>query len=406
MPGFKIGSTVGAVGLAVLAAIGCEKTPPDAMPMTVKAKALQPERVEFSMRFSATVEPRQKVDLAFKVPGTVDHLYRVKTSAGERDVQEGDLVPKGEVIAELELRDYQREVELGQSRLDRALAAIRAAEANAELARREYERFKGLVHRESATQKELDDAKSRTDAADAQVLAAQKDAAGASVALAQAKDRLSDCTLRVPIDQATVVSKSIDPKERVVPNQVVFRIMDISTVHVEFGVPDTLLGTAPRAGGAATKVSLGQELEVYADAFEGEKFRGRVTKIAPAANPATRTFLTEVTLDNAHGRLKAGMILTVRLGHDKEAVLVPMTAIQRGTQSGETAVYKIEEQGGKTIAKRRRVSLGGLYNNQVEVLPAGSEVKVGDRIVVTGASRLHEGREVHIIQDDQEKAQP
>lgn len=385
---------------------GCNRTDPDSLPVTIRAKTLQPERVSSSMLFSASVEPRQKVDLAFKVPGTVDRLFRVKAADGERDVQEGDVVPKGETIAELETRDYQREVELSQARLDRALTAIQVAQAGADFARKEFERIKGLMERETAAKREFDEIVTRRDSAEAQLAGAQKEAAAATVALAQAKDRLADCTLRIPIDNATVVRKAIEPKERVMPGQVVFRIMDISTVHVEFGVPDTMLGSHTTSNRVSSKVVLGQELDVSAEAFEGERFKGRVTKIAPAANPNTRTFLAEVTLENRDGRLKPGMIVTVSMGETKQVVLAPMTAIQRGEKPGEMAVYKLETNGGKARVRRTRVSLGGVYNNQVEVLTSSSEVKVGDRIVVAGAWRLDEGREVRVVEESSENGRP
>jgi RND family efflux transporter MFP subunit len=394
------------LGLAACMCPGCNRQNPESLPVTVRAKTLGPEKVASSMLFSASVEPRQKVDLAFKVPGTVDHLLRLKAAGSERDVQEGDVVAKGEIIAELELRDFQREVELGQARLDRALTAIQAAQASADFARKEFERIKGLMEQESAAKREFDEIRTRRDGIEAQLTGAQKEAAGASVALAQAKDRLADCTLRVPIDCATVVRKAIEPKERVMPGQIVFRIMDMSTVHVEFGVPDTMLGSSGQPGDASSKVVLGRELTVSAEAFEGERFQGRITKIAPAANPNTRTFLTEVTLDNRTGKLKPGMIVTVRIGEEKQAVLAPMTAIQRGEKPGEMAVFKVEMDNGKACVRRRKVNLGGLYNNQVELLTAGSEVKVGDRVVVTGAWRLDEGKAVRLLEEGEERSQP
>jgi RND family efflux transporter MFP subunit len=368
-------------------------------------KPLAPEKVQDSMRFSATVEPHQTVELAFRVAGTVERLYRVKTAMGERDVQEGDVVPKGEVIAQLELRDYQREAERAKAELDRATANIGRVEANLRNAQREFERARDLFGKNVAAKKDLDEATARREVAEADLAAAKNEQGAARVAVSQAEDKLADCTLRVPIDHATVVWKKIEPAERIEAQRVVFRIMDMETVHVQFGVPEAMLGD-PAMVSAPVRVSLGQGVDVFLEAFEGRRFEGRITKIAPAADANTRTFLTEVTLDNRKGLIKPGMIATVHLGEEKEAVLLPMTAIQRGAAPGETVVFQIDEENGKSVARRRRVDLGGVYNNQVEVKVATSKVRVGDRIAVTGAWRLDEGTEVRVIEKEPERILP
>src|SRR5208283_3912869 len=112
-----------------------------------------------------------------------------------------------------------------------------------------------------------------------------------------AQDRLGDCFLKVPINDAIVVAKKVEPGERVAAYQSVFTIMDVTRVHVEFRVPDILLGDQSQRT-FSPKVSANDNLDVFVEALGWEKFKGLVTKIAPAADPATRTFLIEVTLDN------------------------------------------------------------------------------------------------------------
>jgi multidrug efflux pump subunit AcrA (membrane-fusion protein) len=170
-------------------------------------------------------------------------------------------------------------------------------------------------------------------------------------------------------------------------------------VYVNFGVPDTMLGN-PAVISSVDRVFLGQMLPVTADAFEGRTLTGTVTKIAPQADSQTRTFLTQLTLvtqEIAPGQpmLRPGMIVTVHVGaeNDREVLLLPMAAIQQGRSPDDLIVYEVvsEAGGGRDVVRRRTVALGGIYNNQVEVLSAGSEVGPGSKIVVSTAERLADG---------------
>src|SRR6185437_16022783 len=97
--------------------------------------------------------------------------------------------------------------------------------------------------------------------------------------------------LIVPFDHATVAEKNIEPGERKAAHEVAFRLIDISTVHINFGVPDTMIGQSAVDPAGDQHVSLGQQLAITAEAFEGRLMLAKVTKIAPQADPQTRTFL-------------------------------------------------------------------------------------------------------------------
>lgn len=392
---------------ALLLLAGCQRDTPPAPPTAVQVKVLRPETVQLATRFSARVEARQAIDLSFNVPGTVDLLHRVQVTPppasgpATRDAQEGDVVARGTILAQLETRDYLRARDLARAKLDTANANVERARANADLQQRNAVSTAGLLERNAATDKELKDAQSRAQIAQAEYDAAIKEKSAAEVALNQAQDRLDDCALRVPGEpdnlypEMTVALKAVEPRERVAAGQRVFRVIDISTVHVVFGVPDTMISPGrPGAGGEEDRVYVGQRLEVSAEAFEGaEPFAGRVTKIAAEADPKTRTFLTEVSIENPRDgegkfKLKPGMIVTIKVGAEKPYVLVPLTAVQRGERPDDMVVYRVSTgQDGQHRAEPRHVRLGGVVNNLVE-LREGSEVAVGDAIVVTGASRL------------------
>jgi hypothetical protein len=83
-----------------------------------------------------------------------------------------------------------------------------------------------------------------------------------------------------------------------------------------------------------------------------------------------------------------------------------MAAIHQGASPGDLIVYELVDEGGRQVVRARKVALGGVYNNHVEVVAADSEVRSGSRIVVTTAERLSDGITVRLIQDNTNSAAP
>ena len=92
---------------------GCQKQPEENGAVPVKVNVLEPQEISVSTRFSGSVEPLQTTDLAFKLNGTVQSLYR--PSGLNRDVQVGDTLEKGTVIAELDEGDLRRAKESAEA---------------------------------------------------------------------------------------------------------------------------------------------------------------------------------------------------------------------------------------------------------------------------------------------------
>ena len=394
--------------LLVGAAVGCRKQPTEIAAIPVKVQVLAPEEIVVSTRFSGSVEPMQTTDLAFKLPGTVSRLYR--PPGLDRDVQVGDTLTKGTVIAELDEGDLRRAKAGAAARVAQLEARTATAKENLEIATRNFERYANAV-RGSVSQEARDNADSKRITAAGELETAEHALAEARIQLDQASDDYVNRQLIVPFDHATVAEKHIEPGERKAAHELAFRLIDISTVHINFGVPDTMIGKPAIDMAAVQRVFLGQKLPITADAFEGRTLTATVTKIAPEADAKTRTFLTQLSINNqeiAPGQplLRPGMIVSVRVGGqlDRKVMLLPMAAIHQGASPDELMVYELVEDGGRQIVRARKVSLGGVYNNQVEVLPEGSQVQASSKIVITTAERLADGLVVRLMQDNTDSA--
>ncbi|MEN6451072.1 MAG: efflux RND transporter periplasmic adaptor subunit [Thermoguttaceae bacterium] len=377
--------------VAAAASSGCRRADLEPPPIAVRAAALKREAVVSTTRFSATVRERQRIELSFKVPGTIAGLLQLEGPDGKpRDVHEGDVVVSSEgnrPLIRLDDSDYRRRVAGARDRLAQVQAKKQAATAAVVAVRANFERIKALRERNSVAQQTYDDMLAKRDSTEAELEAARREESGASVALQQAEDDLANCSLRLPIPKAVVSRKFVERGERVPAGQPVFEIMDLTQMRVAFGVPDTQVG----------RFQIGQPVTVMADAFRGEHFTGLVTKILPAADLRTRSFGIEVSI-NEPRMLRPGMVVTIVLSQEEEMVVVPMTAIQRGETDADFSVFVVANENGRQIARRRRVVIAGVYENRIRLtLGRGSQVAVGDRIIVTGVFRLVDGQTIRVL---------
>jgi RND family efflux transporter MFP subunit len=377
-------------GLFVVLCGGCRRheaeSPP---PIAVQAATLKREPILSETRFSATVRERQRIELSFKVPGTVAALLQVKGPDGTlHDVQEGDAVTSqaDRPLATLDDSDYKRRMSAARDQLAQVEAKQRAALATVVALRANFQRMKALRQSGSVSQETYDEVLAKRDSAEAELEAARREGGVATVALQQALDDWEHCALRLPLPRAVVSHKFVEKGERVPGGRTVFEVMDLSGMRVAFGVPDTRIG----------QFQLGQRVAVMADAFHGEQFSGQITKISPAADLRTRTFAVEVTINDPK-QLKPGMVVTILVGQQEAMVLVPMTAVERGATVDDLTVFAVVEENGRPTARRRAVRLDRVYDNRIRLVEGpGSQVKAGDAIVVTGAFRLTDGQPVRV----------
>jgi multidrug efflux system membrane fusion protein len=344
-------------------------------PRPVRVQAVTTAPLAAGVRYSATVEAFQEVPLAFKASGYVDELVQRQGSDGRmRIAQAGDRVARGTVLARVHEADYQERVNQGRARLAEGEASLRKA-------RLDLDRANTLYAADSLTKPDLDSAQAAFDSAQARVTSAQAD-------IELALSALRDCTLVAPAS-GVLLARKIEVGTLVGVGTVGFVLGEVGAVKARFGVPDAAIAT----------VKLGESIEVLVDAVAETRFMGRVTSLAPAADPQSRVFDVEVTIPNQDGRLRPGMIGTVALGVPPDigqpALTVPLSAVVRSTANADKyALMVVARQGDVEVARQRPVELGEVVGNGVAVQ---SGVASGDRVVVTGANLLVDGDPVRII---------
>ncbi|HXH49865.1 MAG TPA: efflux RND transporter periplasmic adaptor subunit [Terriglobia bacterium] len=325
-------------------------------------------------RYSGNIEPYTQVTLAFKVSGYIEKVYQVRGVDGRmRNIQEGDLVKQGTILANVRDKDYAE-------RVSQAKANLAQSQARAEKAKLDFDRASALIDTQSLTKPDFDAAKAARDVG----LAAVQ---GARAQLAEAETALADCALKTPMD-GIVLSRKIELGSFVGPSTPGFVVADARSVRVLFGVPDVLVGS----------FRIGAFLPLTTESIRGKQFRGQITNISPAADPKSRVFEVELTVANSLNELKPGMIASLEVPGQtvKNPVFgVPLAAIVRPSDDPSGyAVFVVEVHDKKQVARLRNVKLGEAYGNFVAV---SEGLRFGESVIVVGAPYVQNGEEVHVI---------
>ncbi len=419
------------VVLFILATLsGCRAKPPAAPARPVKTQAVEVLSNNAGLRYSASISPSTELELAFKVGGYVSAIEQVRGVDGQmRHLQGGDVVKKGTVLARVRPSDYQVKVNQARSQASAAEAGVEGAkdqsvqaqaavettkaqlneaEAAHNRAKLDFERAKTFFASQTITRSDYDSAKSQFDVTEARVAAAQAQvrsataaakAAAAQVHSMQAKSRgagevvneakipLGDTALRAPMD-CTILKREVEVGTLVAPGKFGFLIADLRSVKAVFGVPDR----------AVQSLKLGMPLTVTTEALSGQEFRGQITAIAPAADSKSRVFEVEITMPNADNALKSGIVVSIEVQSGplpSDVLVVPINAVvQSKEQPGNYALFVMETQNGKQVARLRNVRLGDAYGNTVAVTEG---VRKGEQVITTGATLVIDGEPVQVI---------
>jgi RND family efflux transporter MFP subunit len=174
-----------------------------------------------------------------------------------------------------------------------------------------------------------------------------------------------------PVD-GFVGKRTVDPGAMVNTNTAILSVVDISSLRLVANVVEKDL----------RMVTAGDMAEVEVDAYPGEKFKGRIARVAPVLDPATRTAAMEVEIPNSDSKLKPGMYARINLTIEEHesALVIPKTAVV--DYSSQRGVWVPNDQDRATFVP---LKLGIENSEQIEVLGGLSE---GARFVNNGAGAV------------------
>jgi RND family efflux transporter MFP subunit len=273
----------------------------------------------------------------------------------EVSVLEAQAVRKGALLGRIETRTLEDSKQSASS-------AVRSAENQLLVARREAERTEQLVNAGALAVRDLDVVHNTVSAAEAQV-------ADAKARLASADRALGDTIIRAPF-QGIVSRRSVNAGDVVSPGTELFTIIDPSSMRLEASVPSDDL-RALRVGATVEFTVRGYDTP----------FQGRIERIAPQADATTRQVPIYVSIPNVGGRLVAGLFAEGRVvSQSASGIVVPSNAVNTTDPS---MPWVLRVTNGKT--ERVNVTLG-LRDPRTELVNVASGLNEGD-VLLRGASQ-------------------
>jgi RND family efflux transporter MFP subunit len=324
----------------------------------VRAISLVSSDVDVNAEFSGEVKARVESRLGFRVGGKIV----------SRKVDAGSLVKKGQVLMQLDPQDLQ----LSQAQ---ALANLRAAETNRDLAKAELQRYQELRSKSFVSQAVLDAKESTYKAAQANVDAAQAGYRGQS-------NQAGYASLLADVD-GVVTAVNAEIGQVVTAGTPVVNVAKSGEKEIVIGIPEDKVDSLRRV----------PDVQVRLWADPKNHVLGKIREISPVADPSTRTYTVKVSIPDSLAEAKLGMTAVVQFASKTPTpqIKVPLTALFYEKKA--TSVWIVEQGAVKLVP----VTIGGVAGNDI-VLAAG--VKAGQTVVTAGVNLLKPGQKVKILGND------
>ncbi|HVQ12852.1 MAG TPA: efflux RND transporter periplasmic adaptor subunit, partial [Vicinamibacterales bacterium] len=307
---------------------------------------------------------------------TVSVVPRAAGRLQDLSVRLGDRVNRGEKIAKIEDFEIVEQVKQAEAAQQVSLATIRQREADLQLAETSVERSRSLFERQLLPKQTLDDNEARYQAALAQLDLARAQNQQSKARLDELKINLANTVITSPVN-GFVSKRNVDPGAYVSQQTPVADVVDITRVRLVANVVEKDL----------KELESGNATRVQVDAYPGETFTGRIARVSPVLDPATRTAPIEIEIANPSYRLKPGMYARVGITTHtkKQALVLPSSAVV--DLGGRRGVFQLQNE----TAIFKTVQVGSEQGLVVEILAGLVE---GDEVISTGAGALRDGDRV------------
>jgi|TARA_B110000211_G_scaffold6421_1_gene7119 RND family efflux transporter MFP subunit len=311
-------------------------------PVVVQLSSAQVTSLANNYEFPAFVSAVKNVDLKFEVSGRL--IFE--------NLIEGSQVKKGQILAKIDPKPFQRKVE--ESRIRH------------EDAQRNLKRIKDVFEKNVASQRDYDDAKSQFSIT--------------KIALENAEQDLSYCTIRAPFD-AVVGARYIENDSLIRSGDSLANLQDRSELYFTFEVPERIM--TANVGNRDVKASahiIGQEDNVYDIHYVEHK-----TTPDPITQTYGVTFALKGEVANAFYPGSRAIVNIMPNNNSERALLVPLSALVGNSDAG-FSVWRLNEQDSKLTQVKVNVSkLHGEY----ALLSSG--IKAGDKVVSAAVGQMREG---------------
>jgi RND family efflux transporter MFP subunit len=301
-------------------------------------------------KFPGQAKATQEVDLAFDVAGKLI----------ERPVNIGDAVKQGDVIAQLNPRDFKARVKSTGSELNKS--------------QKNFRRAKELIKDGNISQLDYDRVETAVDVAEANLDIAQK--------------ALADSVIKAPFD-GHISNLYVENYQAVLPKKVIARLLDTSQIEMVVQIPENLI----------SKVSYLEDIRVTFDAFPDLALAASIKEVSNEASQTTRTY--PITLIMPQGDTVSilpgmagsvtGTLVMPGASDALEQLVVPVKAVFTPNTQKQDHVWVIDEKSGSVHL--RAVKTGHLTQSGIQIV---NGLQAGEWIAIAGVHTLREGQTVRL----------
>jgi RND family efflux transporter MFP subunit len=358
----------------------------------VKVEAVRQETVRRAVEVVGTLAAVDQVTVSSETEGKVSRIL----------ADLGDRVTAGQALIQLDNEKQQYNFDQQKAALARALAQygandpqhlpeiektpdVQKASADLQQAKQSYERASELFKRTLVARQTLDDAETALQSKKASYDASLQTAKNlrASIQASEATMKLADrqfrdTQIRAPFD-GYIEKRLVQLGELVKAQMPVIAVVRVDPLKVIAEIPEKM----------APWIKDGQPVELHVDAYPQRKFEGKVSRISPAVNTATRAFPFEALVPNRDAVLKPGTFARVHIesGQEDQVLTLPYSALQY--RYGVNRVFVVDND----KLSVRELKVGDRLDERIEIL-AG--VNAGDRVAVTDVEKLVDGAKVTV----------
>jgi len=341
---------------------------------------------EALLNASGYITPRRRATVAAKVTGRVEQIY----------AEEGLRVKSGQVLATLDCSQPNAALTSARSDRDATAAALSDLQVQSANADRESVRAQGLHTAGVISPQALDAAKTTAESLHSKIALTREQVRAADARIGVAQQDADNCIVRAPFD-GIVVSKDAQRGEIVSPISAgggftrtgIATLVDMNSLEIEVDVNESYIA----------RVQPGQRVSATLDAYPDRELPAKVRTVIPTADRQKATVKVRIAFDKLDDTILPDMGVKVAFlsaapppgknpGSEARAI-IPKAAVH--SDGGKQIVYLVRDQ----KLERRAVSLGAERGSDIEILAGLSP---GDKLVVGGAEKLHEGQAVEIKQ--------
>jgi RND family efflux transporter MFP subunit len=352
-----------ALAFASLSLGACKKNDASAEPAKTETMLVGPENVAVvraeqirtGPALSGSLTPERSATIRAEMSGAVLQTY---AEAGQR-------VSAGQPLAQLDaavLRDQQLS----------ARGAMTTAQSSYDIARRELSRNETLEKAGAIAERDLERARNA-------LIAAQGQLATARAQLANVNKQLDKASVQAPFT-GVVAQRQANAGDVVSPGTALFTVVDPGSMQLEASVP----------ADALTQVRVGMPVEFRVNGYPNRSFSGRITRVNPTADPATRQVKIVASIPNAGNTLVGGLFAEGRVSSEtRVAPMVPVAAVdERGLRP---TVVRLKN------GKIQKVEVGtGIRDAAAETVEITSGVAPGDTLLLGAARGISPGTPVRV----------